>query len=149
MLNQFCFCSIVFSFSAVSQVSVLQPLNFGTIVVAKNERVSTLELLPNGRSSSTNDIHMIEAGEAAEILIENFPPRIQLTISDAVINTPLTRSSGGISLTLNKLIYRNDIVTNGLGVAELNIGGQISTSGSGGNYSDEEFKSVIQITIEY
>ncbi|MBB1380190.1 MULTISPECIES: hypothetical protein [unclassified Pseudoalteromonas] len=149
MLKYSCLLIIFSSFSAVSQVTIFQQLNFGTVVVAKNERVSTLELLPNGRSSSTNDIHIIEGGEVAEVLIENFPPRVQLIISDTVNDMPLTSTSGGSSFILNKLLYRNDIVTNGLGTAEVHIGGLISTSGNNSDYFDEQFKSIIQITIEY
>ncbi|MBQ4831899.1 DUF4402 domain-containing protein [Pseudoalteromonas sp. MMG010] len=150
MLKFFYVCIIIFSCELSSQITVLQQLNFGTIVVAKNERVSSLELLPNGRSNITNDIHIVEAGEPAEILLDGLLPHQALSISHTASNTSLTRVSASTPFfILNELVYNTDIVTNGHGTAVFNVGGKINTLGNGSHYTDETFSAQFQLIIEY
>lgn len=141
--------SFLFSSNTFSQVTVIEPLNFGTIVVVKNTASSSITLFPNGASTS-NNIHFIERGHPAELLLEGFGARVQVNISDTGSQPSLRRVNSGNVFTLTNLIYPNStITTNSYGMATLKIGGQLNASGNGQSYLDDQYSTTVEITIAY
>lgn len=148
MFRSILLLSAFFSTTLFAQVTVLEPLNFGTIVVVKNIPGSSITLLPNGTSSATN-IHLMQSGHPAELLIEGYGARVQLNISDMGVYSPLERVNGRNKFTLNNIIYAPSIITNAYGMGILKVGGQLSTSGNGQPYLDDSYSTTIELTISY
>ncbi|MBE0360304.1 MULTISPECIES: DUF4402 domain-containing protein [Pseudoalteromonas] len=148
MIKPILLLSAFYSVNALSQVTVLEPLSFGTIVVVENTPSSSVTLLPSGTSSGTN-IHIMRNGYPAELLFEGFGARVQINITDSGVHQPLTRINGGTAFTLDNIIYANSIVTNAYGMATLKIGGQLSASGDGQLYLDDNYSTTVEITIAY
>lgn len=135
--------------SAHARITQLEPLNFGKLVVQKNNRVSSITILPSNTSSSTNDIYIFEKGHSAEFALEGFPARAQLTVSDFVSNQIVDNVFGGATFVLNRLIYQNTITTDSFGSALLNVGGQLSTSGDNSTYYDGYYDATVEITVNF
>jgi|TARA_B100001059_G_C17831069_1_gene584727 hypothetical protein len=140
--------SVFFSAKVLAQVTVLEPLNFGTIVVVKNTPSSSITLLPSGTSSTTN-IHLMHSGNPAELLFEGYGARVQLNISDTGVYPSLSRVNGGNAFILNNVIYASSVTTNAYGMGVLKVGGQLSTSGNGQPYIDDNYSTTIELTISY
>jgi len=132
-----------------AQVSVMEPLSFGTIVVVKNTLDTAVTLSPNGSSISKN-IHIMQRGQPAELLFEGFAPRIQITVNDFSSPTQFRRVNGGNEFTLSNLTFSPAIVTtNSYGMAIVKIGGQLTTSGNGLPYLDGNYSAIVEVTIDY
>ena len=48
-----------------AQVTPLEQLNFGKIVISDNQSVSSITLLPSNTNTLTNKIYLLEKGHAA------------------------------------------------------------------------------------
>ncbi|MBG9997762.1 MULTISPECIES: DUF4402 domain-containing protein [Pseudoalteromonas] len=148
MKNYILIFSALFCTSAYSQITMIEPLDFGTIVVVKNEPGSSITVQKNGSSSGVN-VHIIKRGAPAELLFENFGARVQIYITDSGNYQKLSRINGGTQFTLDSLIYTNSITTNAYGMAVLAIGGKLVLSGDGESYLDDRYSTTIDITISY
>lgn len=137
------------TFSSCAQVTLLEQLSFGKIVISDNQSISSITLLPSNTNTLTNKIYLLEKGHAAELLLEGYPARIQVNVSDFVSDQPLNNIFGGASLILNQLIYNATITTDTTGTALLRVGGQLSTSGDGNTYKDGIFDTTIEVTLNY
>jgi len=54
-----------------AQVTPLEQLNFGKIVIIDNQSVSSMTLLPSNINTLTNKIYLLEKGHAAELLLKD------------------------------------------------------------------------------
>ncbi len=141
-----CLCLIG---KAYAQVSVIEPLNFGTIVVIKNMPDTAVTIFPNGSTTSKN-IHIMQRGQPAELLFEGYAPRIQITVSDFATPTQFRRVNGGNEFILSNLTFLpSTVVTNAYGMATVKIGGQLNTSGNGLPYLDGSYSATVEVTIAY
>ncbi|MFT7356138.1 MAG: hypothetical protein ACI92T_003190 [Pseudoalteromonas distincta] len=131
------------------QVSVIEPLSFGTIVVVKNAPDTSVTLSPNGSITSKN-IHIMQVGQPAELLFEGLAPRIQITVNDFASPTQFRRVNGGNEFTLSNLTFLPaTVTTNAYGMATVKIGGQLTTSGNGLPYLDGSYSAIVEVTIDY
>lgn len=137
------------SFRAFGGVTILEPLDFGKLVIGSNNRVSSITLIPGNTSTSTNDIYILKQGHTAELLLEGYPARKQINISNFISNQPVTNLYGGEDFILERLIHPSSVNTDSYGSVLLNIGGQLNTTGSGGVYLDGNYDATIEITIDF
>jgi len=149
MLKYLVSLSFLLVTTAQARVTQLESLDFGKVVIQKNDRVSSITLLPSNTTTTTNDIYMFAKGHSAELAFEEYPAHIQLTISDFVNDEIVDNVYGGADFILNQLLYQNIITTDSYGSALLNIGGQLSTSGDSGSYYDGYYDATVEITINY
>ena len=141
-----CLCLIG---KAYAQVSVIEPLSFGTIVVVKNAPDTSVTLSPNGSITSKN-IHIMQVGQPAELLFEGLAPRIQITVNDFASPTQFRRVNGGNEFILSNLTFLPaTVTTNAYGMATVKIGGQLTTSGNGLPYLDGNYSALVEVTIDY
>lgn len=141
--------SLAINSCAFADVSVIEPLNFGTIVIVENTSDTSLTVFPNGSVTSRN-IHIMQGGHPAELLFEGYGPGVQINISDVGGQPSLRRVNGGNEFTISNLIFsRTTVTTNAYGMATVKIGAQLKTSGNGLNYLDDSYSSTVEITIAY
>ena len=126
---------------------VLESLDFGTIVVASNDRVSILKLPTNSAMSSTNDIHIMERGHPARLFFEALPANTLISFSSSNMNYELKGSVA--SFSINQLLFKPTVQTNAYGEIELVIGAILQTSGDGAVYSDGEYQGSVSIELSY
>jgi hypothetical protein len=142
-------CSL-FPITALSNVLVSQPLNFGKIAITSNATASTTSLRRNGSQTSTNKILIVEKGMPAILQLSNFP--IYATISLSAV-TPVSSSmpyAGSEQFTITALDMPASLNVNGLGEATLQVGGTLATSGLGGGYyNDAVYHIYIDIEFSY
>ncbi|GAB0110333.1 hypothetical protein [Pseudoalteromonas distincta] len=140
---------LIFSNYTLADISVIDALNFGTIVIVKNTPDTSMTLFPNG-ATTTRNIHVMQVGQPAELLFEGYGPGVQINVSDTGTQQPMRRVNGGNEFTINNLIFsRTTITTNAYGMATLKIGAQLKTSGNGLNYLDDSYSTTAEITIAY
>ena len=142
--------SILVLFSLLSTsafADVLDQLDFGTIVVARNDRVSTLKLPTNSAMSSSNDIHIMERGHPARLFFEALPANTLISFSSSSVNVEL--GSRPAVFTISQLLFRPTAQTNAYGEIELVIGAILQTSGDGAVYNDGEYQGSVSIELSY
>lgn len=141
--------ALLFMPQVYAQVTMLEQLNFGKLVISSNQTASSLTLLPSNTNSFTNHITLLEKGHVGQLLLEGFPARIQINVSDLVSEQSLNNTFGGPPLVLNRLIYNSPVLTNSLGTALLRVGGQISTTGDGRSYNDGNYNTTVEVEISF
>lgn len=149
MIKPILLLSACYSANALSQITVNESLNFGTIVIAKNTPGSSITLFPNG-SSTGNNIYRMKNGHPAELLFEGYGAGVQINITDIGYQPSLKRVNGGNEFILTRLIYSNSVITtNSRGTAILRIGGELSVSGNGQPYLDDSYSTLVELVISY
>ena len=139
---------LIFSLVSTSAFAdVLESLDFGTIVVARNDRVSTLKLPTNSAISSTNDIHIMERGHPARLFFEALPANTLINFSSSSINEELSDNSS--TFIINQLLFKPTAQTNAYGEIELVVGAILQTSGDGAVYNDGEYQGSVSIELSY
>lgn len=143
-------CCSLLPWIASSNVSVVEPLQFGKIAITSNSSVSTTTVRRNGSQLSTNKILIVQQGAPAILQLSNFP--IYTTVNLSAI-TPVSSGmpySGSEQFTLTALDMPASIQVNGLGEATLVVGGTLATSGLGGiYYNDAVYHIYVDIEFSY
>lgn len=138
------------SLRTVADVTIVEPLSFGKIAISDNSIVSTLAISRNNTIQSSNNIHVIIPGEAAEILVDNIGANIALNINATVTNDFAHELGlGGAAFTLNSLDYQPTIITDSFGRKVFRLGASLQTSGLGGSYIDGNHSATITLDITY
>lgn len=132
-----------------AQITILEQLSFGKLVISNNHIVSSLTLQTSNTSNFTNNITLFEKGHVGQLLLEGFPARVQINVSDFVSDQPMSNIFGGPPLVLNRLIYNSPVFTNSLGTALLRVGGRISTTGDGRSYNDGNYNTTVEVEISF
>lgn len=140
---------ILLCLSASSFADVLEPLNFGTLVIAKNDRVSSVKLPTNHAMSSNNDIHIMERGHPARLVFEGLPANTLVNISSSSTNVELKKDGFSPVFVIAQLLYQPTLQSNVYGEIELVIGAILQTSGTGTNYTDGEYRATVDIELSY
>lgn len=143
------FYAVLFFSSTSSIADVLEPLNFGVIVIAKNDRVSTVKLPTNYAMSSSNDIHIIEKGHPAKLYFDNLPVHTLINISSSSHNVKLEQGSVSTAFTITQLLFKPTEHSNGYGEIELLLGAILQTSGTGESYTDGSYQGRVSIELSY
>ncbi|SBS26576.1 hypothetical protein MAQ5080_00557 [Marinomonas aquimarina] len=134
-----------------ADIEEVTPLSFGSIVVLSNDSVESISINHNGIVSSTQAIMTVTPPTVGEFLLSNFP-----------LNQRLFLSAQSIQSTTNSAVYSteqfvmsnvdvpNVIFTDGNGNAQVNVGGTLSTSGSGNkSFVDTAYHIRFQLSVDY
>ena len=137
--------------AALSQPAIEeeQRLNFGTLAIASNVSVSRFNYSRTGVNSTIEgQFVLIESGSPGRYRFSGFPPNTTLDVS--LNTTTLTAGANGVLEQLSVDNYDStQVLTNGLGEAEMSLGARLSTSGSGGSYVDAPFSGTAVLRVDY
>lgn len=132
-----------------ARITALQNLNFGTIAITNNGFASSVSIDPLGNVQVVGGIAIIVNGNEAIYEISEFPANTTLDVEIVVLNSQmLSDIASEETFTFSATINSDTVLTDDSGMALLNVGGQIETSGSGLNrFSDTDFTSNIRVTV--
>jgi hypothetical protein len=137
--------------SSQADITTVEPLSFGTIVVQGNSSVSEISIDTKNKLTKTNYIRILNLGQRGEYFLSDFPAFTQLFTS-ANITSSETASSVGSSqqFTLSALTTAPSVTTDGDGTATIFVGGTLQTSGSGiGQYFDTGYTVSFELTVDF
>lgn len=143
----FVFCLIFASPKLLSEE--LQKLHFGKIAISSNSQISTTSISRTGLQTFAHKIRVLEQGAPGIVMLENLPPYSTLTLSSI---TPVQSSHppGSAFFILQSLDHPAQLRTNGAGVATLQYGGTLSTSGLGGVYlGPASYRFTVHFEVAY
>jgi hypothetical protein len=139
---------IVLLSSVICHARVIEPLNFGSIVVPRNNEVSSLTIYPDNHIK-VEGLYVYEPGNPALLVMESLSPGAQVFISDNVSNTRLASGSDNQYFVIEKLHYRKSHIINQHGELTLSIGATLKTSANGQPYFDSRYSSILEISLDY
>ncbi|MGS0682977.1 DUF4402 domain-containing protein [Shewanella sp. 125m-7] len=136
-------------FDVNADVYFEQPLSFGTIVIRDNSIQSSVTVPTYGHSTSSGQLLIISPGKAAEMVITDYPPYVELSITPMLPVTTTVASGDTEQFTLSEIYIEQNIRTDSAGVASAKMGGKLSTSGNGKHYLNTSYRAVFYIDISY
>ncbi|NTS75668.1 DUF4402 domain-containing protein [Catenovulum sp. SM1970] len=140
------------SFSFAESRVLVEPLNFGRIVIADNSAVSEITITQSGYITNTNKIFILEPGNPGEIHFYDYPHYYQLDVSVNIV-TPYTYQSGMVTTTeqfeLVNIDTANRISVDGTGFARLLIGGTLRSTGNSLPYQSIAYQAIYEIDVSY
>jgi hypothetical protein len=144
-------CSYLPAVCLNAEITTIQSLNFGTIVVTNNNFQSSVIIDPVGNVQIIGGIAVIESGNHAVYQLSDLPPNTVITPNIQVINSQMIANiSSEETFRLTLLPNQNTLISDSNGSATLTLGGRIDSSGNGSiRFSDTDYESTIQITINY
>lgn len=144
MLLFYCF----YSHSAL--LEVVEPLDFGSVVVTGNSSISTTRLFRSGQQQSTNRLLVLTPGHPAIVRLSDFPPNRTFTISANLPVMSAAPFAGTAQFSITGLEIPNSIATNSFGVVEFTLGATLATSGNGlPYYNQARYTMDIELEITY
>lgn len=144
-------CLYIPAASINAEVTIIQSLNFGKIVMTNNNFQASMIIDPVGNVQIIGGIAVLERGNHAVYELSNLPANTVLSPNVQVINSQMIANiSSEETFRLTLLPNQNTLITDSTGSATLTVGGRIDSSGSGSiRFSDTDYESAIQITINY
>ncbi|BBN81049.1 hypothetical protein PA25_10340 [Pseudoalteromonas sp. A25] len=127
---------------------VIEPLNFGSLVIPRNNEHSSITIYPDSHIQ-VNGLYVYERGNPAIMVFDSLSPGTQVFISDNVSNARLTGGSDGQYFLIEKLHYRQSHIVNQHGELTLLIGATLKTSANGNPYFDGRYTSIVEISLDY
>ncbi|MCU4677440.1 DUF4402 domain-containing protein [Catenovulum sp. 2E275] len=135
----------------MSQIEMIQPLSFGTIVVGKNNEVSYIEVSPLGVTQAHNHIWLIEEGQNAEFLVTNLPPYREINVQIDIL-TPTAKSNFHDTeqfVVDSVAAFPSPITADSVGQAKIYVGAVLKTTGNNQTYLNTEYMANFRITLNY
>nr|WP_297347869.1 DUF4402 domain-containing protein [uncultured Glaciecola sp.] len=144
-----CCGTLFFSSVGHATITTLQSLDFGIIVVTKNNSASSLSIDPAGNIQVIGDIAIIAPGNQAVYEVSDYPPNTSISIEVTALTSSMIPSiASEETFSFSVITTGNSVMTDSNGVALLGVGGTITTSASGSTrFSDADYSADIQITI--
>ncbi|MCL1145569.1 DUF4402 domain-containing protein [Shewanella sp. 10N.261.52.F9] len=139
--------TVIFDVSA--DVYFEQPLSFGTIVIRDNSIQSSVIVPTFGHSTSSGQLLIIKPGEAAEMVITDYPPYVDLSITPMLPVITTVASGDTEQFTLSEIYIEQSIRTDSAGMAIAQMGGKLMTSGNGKHYLNTSYQAVFYLDISY
>ncbi|NOU50747.1 DUF4402 domain-containing protein [Pseudoalteromonas sp. JBTF-M23] len=140
--------SIMMIGSITCSAQVIESLNFGSLVIPRNDQVASVTIHPDN-SIDMNGLYVFAPGNPALLVIESLSPGSQVFISDSANGVRLTSGTNNQYLVIEKLHYRKSHIVNQHGEVELSIGATLKTSANGAPYFDGHYSSIIEISLDY
>jgi hypothetical protein len=145
---------IIFVISTVSvaqvEVELVQPLDFGQVVVLRNDSVGTYVIDKRGRINYSTNFGIITPGQNGLYRVSGLTPNTVRTFNIVSIATEMNTNGGAFNETFDIAItdFDNERVVDSNGEVLIRFGGTISTSGSTGvNFEATPYNATIQFTI--
>lgn len=132
------------------EVTLIQPLDFGKVLVSPSRITSTITITSSGNTILTNQIWVIEEGHRAEFLLQNYPPNKTLNVNISIID-PLTQSSSGgdTQFIVKDIEFPTQVTTDGRGEAKVNIGGTLETTNNSQPYLNGNYQTKLDFQVSY
>lgn len=144
--------TVLFSCSCFSQsLTETQALDLGTVVVARNNSVSTVSIDKDGNYRTTGSIYVIKVGEPAIFEASGFAgnQRLNITVTSAQ-GTTNTAAFSPEQFTVQSYEAQDFIKTNPLGNATFIVGAVFATTGSSSlNFRDTQYTARYAVTINF
>jgi hypothetical protein len=133
--------------------TLLEPLNFGTIVVINNDSVGKITIALDGKITLEGPISIITPGHPAQFRFSNLPSYTQLNVTANVLSATTTIAAGtSEQFTLSNMVTLPSVTTNALGTVLVLVGGTLETSGVGvgdGGYLDTTYSATYEVTVDF
>lgn len=143
----FSFFVAVFSYSisAKADISLVQKLRFGEVVITNNNNQHSITVNTDGSFSHSGSIININDPQPGIYQIEDLVPNSIIYIT-ATQSQPL--SAGGNFFTLNnfQIVHSNSDAS---GLTNITLGATAQTSGNSAPYDSQTYNGTIQIQINY
>ena len=130
---------------AHADLSVLQKLRFGEVVITNNNAAYSINVNPDGTFGHAGSIIKINDPQPGIYQIDDLTPNSVINVT-AVQLQPL--SGGGNFFTLRDFQIVNSN-SNASGLANITMGATAQTSGNSVGYSSRTYNGSIQIQISY
>ncbi len=148
-------CLFVFAWSFVQNsvaqsIEELELFDFGTIAIPDNGSESVLYFPRSLRNSSVSgSLAVVSVGTPGRYRLSGLTPStsVEVTIETDLLVNELADASRTLSVTSYDLDDR--FVTNVFGELELQIGGTLETSGTGGTYPDGPYSATTRLLATY
>lgn len=127
---------------------MLAPLTFGTIAIPENSSVLTYDVRPSGNMRVDAGIIVAAPGAPATFRLTGFPPNESISVS--VPDVVLVRTTGGFTPTFEVIQFSaSPLITDSLGQGLLHLGATLSTSGTGQNYLDGDYRPSVAVSATF
>lgn len=127
-------------------ITRVQTLSFGTFALRDNNAPHALRVSRTNVVTADSEFALFTAPTRGEYSMSGFPTDTPFTVS--IPDTALT-SGGGGSFDLGQFTPGSGLSTDSSGNADLRFGATLTTSGTGGNYTDGSYSGTIDITVNY
>lgn len=143
----FCLCCLflVPAFPALADVSVLQKLRFGELIITDNNNKYDIVVNVDGSFGHSGEIISIEDPQPGIYEIDDLIPNTVITVTGTQIQ-PLTRSGNQFTLKDFQIINTNSDPT---GTASVTLGATAETSGNGVMYAGGTYNGIIELQVSY
>lgn len=137
--------------ACVADITEVEPLEFGKIAIIDNDNHEYVSISHIGVVSTSNSVLVIERPKVGEFLFSNLPTYQRLNLSAR----PIQATSNSVQYSseqfrLTDIDLPAAIDTDANGEAMVQVGGTLSTSGSGSTrYIDTQYLIRYQITLDY
>jgi len=139
-------CHVVFISVANAQVIELQQLQFGEWVVTDNATQQTVTVNPDGSSSYSSGLIMLQSPQHGIYRIEGLPP-FSTIIGFDIVMTQAMDGPGAPTFSMDSFQTSADPV-DGNGETILRLGATARTTGDGQGYPDGTYDGELTIDID-
>lgn len=133
--------------------TVVELLDFGTIVVINNDSIGQITVNLNGSTTVAGPIILLVPGQPAEIEFFGYPAYTPLSITSNVVTATTTIPFGSSEqFTLTSVNTLPSVTTDVLGTVIVTVGGTIQTSGVGvgvGEYLDTTYSATYEVIVNF
>lgn len=146
------FFLIMFSQSIKAQIfEEIEPVNFGTVAIVDNRQPLNLIIDSAGNYIISEGMYALVRGEPGIFRASGLAPNTRFFISLTPIQSrTVTETYSPEQFTVVSYNHQPSITTNGLGVAEFEVGGVFQTSGSGTtNFIDKKYTARFRVSIDF
>ena len=142
---------LVWSLPVSSDIEQVQALDFGTLVVLKNDEVESFRLGRNGNVSFSDAFLIFSPPQRAIFSLSELPADSVIRVSAFVLDPVFTSASLNTErFTFDELDFLPIINSDINGEAQVFVGGQISTSGDGStNFGTFPLSAGYRFTIDF
>ena len=127
-------------------ITRVQTLSFGTFALRNNNAPHALRVSRTNVVTADSEFAIFTDPTRGEYSLSSFPTNTPFTVF--IPDTTLT-SGGGAQFDLGQFTPGSGLTTDGTGNADLRFGATLTTSGTGGNYTDGSYSGTIDITVNY
>lgn len=140
-------CAVMASAAHADPVTI-QKLNFGRLLLKKNNSAQNITLNTDGSYTTTSEIIVLEAPEVGIYQIDGLNPNATISSVTVNVTSPLQCGCSSEQYFLDNF---NVIAppTNGAGVTTVTIGGRARTLGNGNAYGSGLYEGEISLSFNY
>ncbi len=139
-------CAVLFvSSHAQADVSILQKLRFGEVIITNNNMLYSISVNPDGSFGHAGSIIKITDPQPGIYQIDDLTPNALINVTATQLQ-PL--SGGGNFFTLKnfQVVHSNSDAS---GLADITLGATAETSGNSLAYDSRTYNGTIQLQISY